>query len=148
MNVPNATVADYLSELSPDVREALERVRQVILAALPAGFEETMQSGMISYCVPLARYPRTYNGKPLVYAALAAQKRHNALYLMRLYSEPDAAEPFEQRAREAGYSLDRGKSCLRFRKAEDLPLDLVAEVIAATDVEDYIALYERARLRR
>jgi uncharacterized protein YdhG (YjbR/CyaY superfamily) len=139
------TVDAYLAELPDERREVIERVRETILANLPDGYEEAMAWGMISYQIPLARYPDTYNGKPLAYISLAAQKRHYALYLMGVYQ--DAALEAELKAgfAAAGKSLDMGKSCLRFRKLEDVPLDIIAKVVASVSPDAFIARYEASR---
>ena len=141
------TVEEYLAELPPDRRAALSTVRQTILDNLPDGYEETMEFGMIAYTVPLARYPDTYNKKPLMYAALASQKNYMSLYLSSVYADPERAESFHERYRATGKKLDMGKSCVRFKKLDDIPLDLIAETIAATQIEDFITLYESARRR-
>jgi hypothetical protein len=141
-----ATVEAYLSELPADRRTALQAVRAVILEHLPAGFEEVMQYGMIGYSVPLERYPETYNGQPLSVAALASQKRHMALYLMGVYGDDDAW--FRERWQTTGKKLDMGKSCVRFRRLEDVALEVVGEAIARTSVEDLIAAHERAHAGR
>ncbi len=140
-----ATVEAYLAELPEDRRAALAEVRATILDHLPEGYEEGMQYGMIGYFVPLERYPETYNGQPLSVAALANQKNYMALYLMGVYAERDAW--FREEYRKRGKRLDMGKSCVRFRSLDDLPLDLVGEVIARTSVEDFIRLYEESRRR-
>jgi hypothetical protein len=138
------TVDAYLDELPEDRREALQAVRAVILANLPEGYVEGMQYGMIGYYVPLERYPDTYNGQPLGVAALASQKRYMSLYLMAVYAEEDAAW-FRERWESTGRKLEMGKSCLRFRRLEDVPLEVVGEAIARTPVEDFLAAYERSR---
>jgi hypothetical protein len=121
-------------------------VRRVVLDHLPEGYEERMNWGMISYEVPLARYPDTYNGQPLMYAALAAQKRGYTLYLMNEYADgsPALREGFER----AGKKLDMGKSCVRFRRLEDLPLDVIGAAIARTPVDAFIEMHEAAHARR
>ena len=91
-----ATPEAYLAEFPPDRRDAIAAVRQVILLNLPDGYEERMQFGMIGYVVPLSRFPITYNGAPLLYAALAAQKQHVAVYLMDVYADPEAAAWFKR----------------------------------------------------
>src|SRR3712207_4724954 len=116
-----ATVGDYLAELAPERRAVIAAVRDVVRGALPAGYEETMSWGMISYEIPLSRYPTTYNGRPLSYAALAAQKNYYALYLMGAYADPRQLARLEAAFAEAGKRMDMGKSCLRFKRAEDLP---------------------------
>jgi hypothetical protein len=136
---------ELLAGLPPDRREALAKVREVVLANLPPGYVESMQYGMIGYGIPLERYPDTYNGQPLAYAALANQKNHMALHLMSVYGNPEEERWFKQRYAESGKKLDMGKACLRFKRLEDLPLDLIGESIARTSVERYIAGYEAAR---
>ena len=120
-----STVEEYLAELPEERREAIEAVRQVILKNLPAGYEEVMNWGMITYQVPLETYPDTYNKKPLMYAALASQKRHMAVYLTGIYMDDEARGEFEAAYRATGKRYDVGKSCARFRKLEDLPLELI-----------------------
>jgi Domain of unknown function (DU1801) len=140
-----ASVQAYLAELPEDRREIVEAVRAVILEHLPTGFEEGMQYGMIGYYVPLERYPVTYNGQPLGVAALASQKRHLSLYLMGIYGYDGESSWFRERWAETGKKLDMGKSCVRFRRLDDLALDVVGEAIARTSVDDFIAVYERSR---
>ena len=141
------TVEEYLAELPDDRRLAISAVRDVVLEHLPTGFEEIIQYGAISYVVPLSRYPETYNGEALAVASLANQKRYMALYLLGVYGEEGAQERLRSRWEATGRKLDMGKSCLRFRKLDDLALDLVGEVIASPSVDDLIAAYERSRVR-
>ena len=140
-----ATVSQYLAALSPEERADISRVRRVIRQNLPAGFKESIQWGMIAYSVPLSRFSSTYNGQALCYAGLAAQKNYHSLHLMTVYSSPAEVKRFRARVKASGHRLDMGKSCVRFRSADDLPLDLIGETIAATSVDDFIALYQRAR---
>jgi uncharacterized protein YdhG (YjbR/CyaY superfamily) len=142
------TVQAYLDELPEDRRESLEAVRQVILENLPDGYEEAMNWGMISYQIPLETYPDTYNGQPLMYAALASQKRHMAVYLTGIYSSDTDREAFENAYRSTGKRFDVGKSCVRFRKLDDLPLDLIGQVISAVSVEQMISREKTARSKR
>ena len=141
------TVAEYLADLEPDRRATIDAVRDVILASLPAGYEENLGWGMLAYEVPLRRYPDTYNGKPLMYAALAAQKRYCSLYLTSVYSDPGKLERFVDAYRATGKRLDMGKSCVRFRTLDDLPLAVVADAIRATSVDEFLAAYEASRSR-
>jgi len=143
-----ATVEEYLQELPEARAETLRAVRQVILDHLPPGYVETMNWGMICYEVPLARCPDTYNKQPLMFAGLASQKHHMGLYLMCVYSHQGSREGFEEKFRASGKKLDMGKSCVRFRKLEDLPLEIIGETIAATPVEEYIQLYRESRTRQ
>ena len=124
------TPEEYLSELEPTRRDAISAVRNVILDNLPEGYEEVMQYGMLSYVVPLSVFPDTYNGQPVMYIALASQKQYMSLYLTTVYADPSLSDWFKQRYLATGKKLNMGKSCVRFRKLEDLPLDLVAEVTA------------------
>ena len=140
-----ATVEEYLQELPGERAEALSAVRRVILDHLPPGYVETMNWGMICYEVPLARCPDTYNKQPLMFAGLASQKRHMGLYLMCVYSHQGSRAAFEEKFRASGKKLDMGKSCVRFKRLEDLPLEVIGETIAATPVEDYIQMYRESR---
>jgi Domain of unknown function (DU1801) len=137
-------VDQYLDELPEDRRQALTAVRKLVLDHLPAGFEEVMQYGMISYVVPLDRFPSTYNGQPLAVASLASQKRHMALYLMGIYGDEDNQTWLRQQWATTGKKLDMGKSCLRFRSLDDLALDVVGEAIARTSVADLVDQHDRA----
>ena len=118
------TVADYLDEMSNDQRTSIKKVRAVLRKRLPKGYAETMDFGMITYNVPLSRYPDTYNGHPLMYAALAAQKNYCAVYLMGIYGGGTTAKAFKDAFASAGKKLDMGKSCVRFKSVDDLVLEL------------------------
>jgi uncharacterized protein YdhG (YjbR/CyaY superfamily) len=142
------TVDQYLETLPPDRREAITAVREVILANLPEGYRESMNWGMIGYGIPLERYPNTYNKQPLTLAALAAQKNYMSLYLMTVYGDKETEAWFSKRFEASGKKLDMGKSCVRFRKLDDLPLDLVGEVIRRWSVDEYIAHYEQVHVKR
>src|SRR5687767_10180512 len=116
----------YLAELPPERAEFVSRLRNLVNANLPDGYVERMSWGMISWEVPSERYPDTYNGQPLVYAALAAQKNHTALYLNCVYASEERAERMKAQWAAAGRKLDMGKSCLRFKRAEDVAEDVLA----------------------
>ena len=137
----------YLAELSLERREAIAGVREVILENLPEGYEEGMQYGMIGYLVPLDRFPDTYNGQPLGVAALASQKNYMSLYLLGVYGDPGAREWFENRFAASGKKLSMGKSCVRFKRLEDLPLDVIGEAIAKIPPDALIRQHEAARAR-
>lgn len=139
------TADEYIESLPGDRREAIAAVRAAILEHLPEGYEEGIQYGMIGWYIPLERYPETYNRQPLSVAGLASQKSYMSLYLNCVYSDSDEKEWFEQRWAETGKKLDMGKSCVRFKNLEDLPLDVVGEAIARVPPEDFIASYERSR---
>ena len=142
---PAKTVAEYLRSLPPEQKQEIEAVRKVIKRHLPRGYEEGMQWGMISYFIPLSRYPDTYNGQALGLAAIAAQKQYNALYLLTVYGDPETKRWFEAAWKASGKKLDMGKSCVRWKRAADLPLDVVGEVIARVGVDAYIARYEQLK---
>jgi hypothetical protein len=141
------TVEQYLGGLPEDRRRALGIVRETILANLPDGYEETMNWGMISYEVPLHAYPNTYNGQPLMYAALASQKNHMAVYLSAIYADAEARREFEAAYRATGKRFDVGKSCVRFRKLDDLPLEVIGEAVARAPLDRFIAIHEGGRAR-
>jgi hypothetical protein len=142
---PATTVSAYLKALPPERRAALQKVRSVILENLAPGFEEGMQYGMIGYYIPLRRYPVTYNGQALAIAALAAQKQYLVVYLMSVYGDPATRRWFEKAYRDSGKKLDMGKSCVRFKTLDDLPVELVGEAIRRVTVEGYIDYYEKHR---
>lgn len=138
-----ASVDEYINGLPEDRRKAVEAVRDVILRNLPKGYEEGIQYGMIGYFVPLERYPETYNGQPLAYVGLASQKNYMSLYLMGVYG--DAESEFRERFKATGKKLDMGKSCLRFRQLDDLPLDVIGAEVKRLPVDRFIDQYEDAR---
>ncbi len=140
-----ATVADYLAELAPERRVEIAAVRDLVNDALPAGYVERMAWGMIGWEVPLEQSGPTYNGQPLVYAGLAAQKNYNALYFNCAYASEERAERFKAAWTAAGKKLDVGKGCIRFRRADDLALDLIREEIASTRPADFISRYVDSR---
>ena len=140
-----ATVDEYLAELPDDRRDVLSRVRKAVNAHLPAGFEEVMQYGMISWVVPLRRYPDTYIGEALAVASLASQKNHMALYLLGVYGDESSRAWLEEQWVAAGLRLDMCKSCLRFKRLQDVDLGLIGQAIARTSVDDFIDQYEQAR---
>jgi hypothetical protein len=142
-----ATVEAYLNQLPEDRRAALSAERAVILKNLPKGYEEAMNWGAISYQIPLARYPNTYNGQPLCYAGLASQKHHMAVYLMCAYGGNAIAAWLREEFRKAGKKLDMGKACIRFKKLDDLPLNVIGKAVKKVPLKDYIAHYEAARKR-
>lgn len=139
------TVGQYLAGLPPDRRSAISAVREAILANLPKGYEEVMQYGMITYVVPHSIYPAGYHCKPsdpLPYASLGSQKNHMAIYLCNVYGDKETENWFRKTYEATGKKLDMGKSCVRFKKLEQLPLDVIGQVIARTPVDKYIAYFE------
>ncbi|MEL1265365.1 DUF1801 domain-containing protein [Pseudoxanthomonas putridarboris] len=141
------TVEAYLAELPEDRRAVVSSVRDLVNRHLPDGYVETMNWGMISWEVPLSRYPVTYNKQPLSYVALAAQKNHYALYLMCVHADSGHEEALRAAYAKAGRKLDMGKSCLRFKKLDDLLMPEIGRIIAATPVDAHIARYEASRAR-
>jgi hypothetical protein len=138
-------VEEYLDNLDEEKRNVISKVRDVILENLSEGYKESMNWGMISYEVPLTTYPDTYNDKPLMFAGLAAQKNHCSLYLTPVYqSEPLKRWLLKQFEKE-NKKLDMGKSCLRFKKIDDLPLKAVGELIKRITVQKFIDIYEESR---
>lgn len=145
MRSPAKTVAAYLKSLPAERRKVVAAVRKVMKDNLPKGYVETMNWGGISYEVPLKTYPTTYNGQPLAYAGLAAQKNNYAIYLMCVYSNSAHDAYLKAEFRKIGKKLDMGKSCLRFKRLEDIPLDAIGKIVASTPVKRYVALYEKSR---
>ena len=139
------TPDEYIASLPDDRRAAVAAVRDVVRRNLPDGFEEGMQFGMIAWYVPLARFPDTYNGHPLGFVGLASQKNYMSLYLNSVYGDPKTEAWFKARYAASGKELNMGKSCLRFRHVEDLPLDVIGETVARVRLDDFVAHYEDAR---
>lgn len=139
-----ATVSEYLASLPDDRRPAIEAVRKTVKKSLPKGYVECMRWGMITYEVPLSTYPDTYNGQPLAYAAIASQKQHMAVYLMGIYGSESLRAQFEDEYRATGKRMDIGKSCVRFKKLDDLPLDVVGRAVAAVPLKDFLAMHDEA----
>ena len=142
-----STVDEYLSSLQPDRRAAIARVREVVNAGLPRGYEETMQYGMISWVVPRSRLAETYNGQALALASLASQRQYMALYLMSVYGDPKLHAWFRSAYQAAGKKLDMGKSCIRFKTLDALPLDVIGEAVSRVPVDDFVAVYEASRAK-
>jgi hypothetical protein len=140
------TVQEYLKELPANRREAMNAVRGVILANLPEGYEERMSYGMIGYVVPHSIYPEGYqcNPKvPLPFINLGSQKKHMALHLMCCYADPNLKACFEKAWKDAGKKFDMGGGCVRFKKIEDVPLEMIGQFVASLPVDDYIRRIEK-----
>lgn len=140
------TVAEYLATLPQDRRKALEVIRKEFRKNLDEGFKEGMQYGMIGYFVPHRIFEPGYHAdpkQPLPFAAIAAQKRHLAIYLMHLHMDPAEEKRFRQAWEKTGKCLDMGKSCIRFRKVEDVPLGVLGAAIKKVRTKDYVALYTK-----
>lgn len=139
------TVEEYLNQLTEERRSVVSSVRDVILNHLPDGYQESMNWGMISYEIPLDRYPDTYNGQPLSFASLAAQKNYFSLYLMCVYQETRLRTELEDAFREIGKKPDMGKSCIRFKKTEDIPLMRIGKLLEEITPEKLIKSYESVK---
>lgn len=141
-------VLNFLAAQPPERRRELGRVRETIIRNLPRGYEEALAGKILAYQVPLAAYPDTYNRQPLWYVGLAAQKHYLSLYLMCAYGSPDHAQRLKDGFKAAGKKLDMGKSCIRFKSADDLPLDVIGELVASIPMKRWIELAKAARGRR
>jgi uncharacterized protein YdhG (YjbR/CyaY superfamily) len=139
------TVTEYLAALPEDRRPVVRKLRSLVKKHLPAGYKEQIGWGAITYAVPLKVLPDTYNGEPLCYAAIAAQKNHYALYLMSAYGDPAQAKWLAQEFKKQGKKLDMGKSCVRFKSLDDIPRDAIAAVVSSTPMDAYVARYRETR---
>lgn len=142
-----STVNEYLAQLPPDRRAALEAVRAVILANLDKDYAEGMQYGMIGYAVPHSVFPPGYHcdpRQPLPFAGLASQKNHMSLYIMSAYGDGPERERFLQEWRKTGKKLDMGQACIRFKRVEDLALDVIGKAIKRMPARAYVEQYQRA----
>lgn len=140
------TVDEYMMSLPADRRSVIGEVRKLILGNLPKGYAERMQGSMIGYVVPHELYPAGYHcdpRQPLQFAALASQKNHMALYMMVLYGDTEFEKWLRKAWQASGKKLDMGKSCIRFRELDDLPLDVVAQAVARVPVEVYVSRVEK-----
>ncbi|MBQ10024.1 MAG: hypothetical protein CMJ45_00535 [Planctomyces sp.] len=138
-------VEKYLAELPEDRRQTLEAVREAVLKNLPKGYAEGMQYGMIGYFVPHEVYPPGYHTdpkQPLPFAGLAARKNYVAIYLMSVYGDPEQEAWFREAWAETGKKLDMGKSCVKFKTIEDVPLKVIGQAIKRVPVKKYVDNYE------
>jgi len=142
------TIASYLDALPDDRKAAMKKLRQVIRKNLPKGFKETIQYKMPSYVVPHSRYPDGYHCDPklpLPFLSMASQKQYIALYHMGLYADPKLLTWFEKQwPKHSSSKLDMGKSCIRFKKVESIPYDLIGELVRKTTVDAWVKLYEKS----
>jgi hypothetical protein len=144
----NATTIDaYMKGLPEDRRAALEALRKVINKNIDKKFEEGMQYGMPAWYVPHSIYPAGYHcdpKQPLPFASIASQKNHMAMYLFCIYMVPGSAEQFAKDWKATGKKLDMGKACIRFKKIEDVPLDVVGNAIKRATLKQFLEFYESA----
>lgn len=146
MRIEVERIEDYMAALPDGRREAVEELHRVIVANLPAGFEQGVLGGMVNYYVPLSAYPAGYHctpGEPLPFLALASQKAHIALYHMGLYMDQELHDWFVAAYQEqVPTKLDMGKSCLRLKNPKHIPYELIGELVSKLSMERYIELYE------
>lgn len=142
-----ATVDEYLAELPEDRKKALTQLRKVIKKKLPRGFQECMGYGMIAYVVPHSKYPAGYHcnpALPLPFINIASQKNFIAVYHMGMYSNPALLKWFATaQATLTGKKVDMGKSCMRYKKPEDIPIDLIGELVTKISPDEWIEMYEK-----
>ncbi len=143
-----STVTEYLAALPADRRDALNEVRRGINRALPPGYKEGIQFGMISWFVPLSAYPEGYGGNkkvPLPLISVASKKGYMALHMICFYGQPAVRDWFIAQYGKSGQKLDMGQGCLRFKTLPELALDVVAKTVARLPVKEYVAGYQAAR---
>ena len=141
------TPSEYLASLPADRRATIGAVRKVVNKNMPKGFKESMNWGTITWEIPLSRYPKTYNGQPLAYVSLAAQKNFSTLYLLAAYADSRNYQQLKEAFAKAGKKLNMGKSCLHFKRVEELELDAIGKVIASFTPKQWIAVMEKSRRR-
>ena len=140
-----STIKQYMDALPDDRRKALEAIRKVVKANLDPKVKEGIQYGMPAWFIPHSVYPDGYHctpAEPLPYASIASQKNHMALYLFCMYCEPEEVARFQREWKKTGKRLDMGKSCVRFKKLEDVPLDLIGDTIKRLTAKKFIEFYE------
>ena len=148
MQIKASTMRQYLGMLPADRRRTIQSIREVILENLDTPFEEGIQGGVISYHVPHAVFPAGYHcnpEQPLPFAGIASQKHHIGLYLFCVYSNPKVEAWFRAAWLKSGKRLDMGKSCVRFRTVEDVPLDVIGKLFKRVKAKAFIAQYESSR---
>ena len=146
MTYPVSTPSEYLAAIPDERREAFSRLRETILENLPDGFEEGISYGMVGYVVPHRHYPAGYHcdpKQPLPFASIASQKNFIALYHMGLYADEELLHWFvSEYPKHSKAKLDMGKSCIRFKKTEQIPFDLIAQLMQKVSMDEWIARYE------
>lgn len=152
MTSDSKTPDEYINALPDDRKNSVEKLRQVIIKNLPTGFQETMGYGMLGYVVPHSIYPKGYHCKPtdpLPFMGMASQKNSVNFYHMGIYANADLYNWFvAEYPKYSTKKLDMGKSCMRFKKQEDIPFDLIGELVAKISVEEWVATYEAAFLKK
>lgn len=145
---PALTVNQWLASVPAERKEAINAVRDAVNEHLPEGYEETVDWGMLAWVVPLTTLPNTYNGHPLMLAALGAHTKRMTIYLMSVYGNAGLRKEFEAAYKKTGKRLDTGGCCVHFKTLDDLPLDVVGNVIAQVSVDKYVEHYENSRATR
>ena len=144
-------IESYLNDLSEERKDVINQLRKVILKNLPKGFAEGISYGMIGYFVPHSIYPNGYHcnpKQPLPFLSMASQKNFIALYHMGIYMNPTLMDWFTaEYAKRVKGKLDMGKSCIRFKKLDAIPFDLIGELVSKMSVDEWIACYEKALKR-
>ena len=142
VSIPAASVDEYLAQLPEERRAVVSAVRKMVKKHLPKGYQERAAYGMIGWEVPLAKSGPTYNGQPLCFAGIAAQKHHYSLYLTAAYMDPVITKRVQDVFKAAGKRLDMGKSCVRFKSLDAIPLDDLGPIVAAVPMEEFIERYQ------
>ena len=152
MKLNNESVSDYLEAVPAERKDAFNKLRQVILANLPLGFQEEMSYGMIGYVVPHSIYPAGYHCDtklPLPFVSIASQKNFVALYHLGIYADKNLLNWFvAEFPKHSPLKLDMGKSCIRFKNPDKIPFDLIAQLMQKVTVDDFIQLYEENYLKK
>jgi len=148
VQIQAVTPAEYVKQVPIQQRKDIVALRRLIKKHLPVGYQESVNWGMIVYQVPIKRCPNTYNGQPLAYLGLAAQKNHLAIYFMGLYGDEKLKNKFEADYKKSGHKLNMGKSCLRFKTIDDIPQGVIAWAIGALSVDEFIKLHDSLHLQR
>ena len=147
MQIPADSIQDYLSKVPEERKEAFTKLFETISKNLPKGFQTNLSYGMIGWSVPLETFPAGYHcspGTPLPFINLASQKNFIALYHMGIYANPELLNWFvEEYPKHSKRKLDMGKSCIRFKKPDEIPFDLIAELCKKMSPKDWISIYEK-----
>ena len=146
MKIEAKTVTQYLEQVPEERKSHFNQLRKVILENIPEGFSEEMNYSMLGYAVPHSLYPKGYHVKPelpLPFVNIASQKNFIGLYHMGIYANQEILDWFvEEYPKHCKYKLDMGKSCIRFKKMEDIPYELIAELMQKITVQDWVDIYE------
>jgi hypothetical protein len=148
LNRTASTPEEYIAALPENRRGAIVEMRKIVKRHLPKGYAEFVSFGMLSYGIPLERFPKTDNGQPLMYVALAAQKNYCSLYLMSVYGSRTHEAALREAFQTAGKTLDMGKSCIHFKTTDDLPIDAIGRIIGSIPSERWIEIFESSRKKK